>query len=337
MHTTPHHAGGASGYPQRQVTAQHNAMLHNRAFDAPAQNAQAFAWQQQIQRQQQQQMQQMREHLLAQQQMQQHEHDAIARMHAAEVTDASPSSVPTETPAQPPASTSTTISSPGCSTAQQRMMDRKNALKSQLLDERRQHHHVAPADASEPEHPRSVFGDDADAPPLREVGPPLHQGGSDSTGATGTVPALANEKEGKDSTLAACSTDSFNVTDISTEPIESVDTLQDAIRQWLTLDGQMKQLQNAVKERRKLKTMLDANIIEFMKHNQIPHFDLNKGKLSLAVSTCKKPLNKQWIANALTKFSLDDKQREEMQDMIFNQRPTVRRDRLKHVALRSKK
>lgn len=335
MHTTPHHAGGASGYPQRQVTAQHNAMLHNRAFDAPAQNAQAFAWQQQIQRQQQQQMQQMREHLLAQQQMQQHEHDAIARMHAAEVTDASPSSVPTETPAQPPASSSTSISSPG-STAQQRMMDRKDALKSQLLDERRQHHHAAPADASEPEHPGSMFGD-VDAPPLREVGPPLHQGGSDSTGATGMVPALANEKEGKDSTLAACSTDSFNVTDISTEPIESVDTLQDAIRQWLTLDGQMKQLQNAVKERRKLKTMLDANIIEFMKHNQIPHFDLNKGKLSLAVSTCKKPLNKQWIANALTKFSLDDKQREEMQDMIFNQRPTVRRDRLKHVALRSKK
>ena len=209
------------------------------------------------------------------------------------------------------------------------MMDRKDALKSQLLDERRQHHAMPLHQTQSDDH----VTDDG-APPLREVGPLLHEDDRESA----SVPVLANgDYPAPTATLAACSTESFNVTDISTEPIESLDSLQDAIRQWLTLDGQMKQLQNAVKERRKLKTMLDANIIEFMKHNQIPHFDLNKGKLSLAVSTCKKPLNKQWIASALTKFSLDDTQREELQDMIFNQRPTVRRDRLKHVALRSKK
>ena len=74
-----------------------------------------------------------------------------------------------------------------------------------------------------------------------------------------------------------------------------------------------------------------------MKHNDIPHFDLNKGKLSLAVSNCKKPINKQWVAAALSKFSIDEAQRDKLQDLIFNQRPTVQRDRLKHVSYKGRK
>ena len=111
------------------------------------------------------------------------------------------------------------------------MQERKDELKSRMHDERVLH---APPQAMEQGMPGAQ-------------GAPCAPGAQGAPGACDTLPSYTAE--------------GFNVSDISTAPIETLDTLQIAIRQWLTLDTQMKQLLAAVKERRKLKNTLDANII----------------------------------------------------------------------------
>ena len=80
------------------------------------------------------------------------------------------------------------------------------------------------------------------------------------------------------------------------------ETLVNHIKEWMKLDGEMKQLQKELKERRDKKKQLTNNLVEIMKTNEIDCFDINNGKLLYTKNNVKSALNKDHLMKCLIKY-----------------------------------
>lgn len=107
---------------------------------------------------------------------------------------------------------------------------------------------------------------------------------------------------------------------------------QSRVKRWLELDAEISTLSTAIRERRRQKEDLNKHIIAFMQGNQVPHFDMSKGKLDLQVSKHKQPLSQKWVATQIQSVDgiTQDKQ-EELMKVIFEDRAVTEKPRLKHV------
>lgn len=107
---------------------------------------------------------------------------------------------------------------------------------------------------------------------------------------------------------------------------------QSRVKRWLELDAEISTLSTAIRERRRQKEDLNKHIIAFMQGNQVPHFDMSKGKLDLQVSKHKQPLSQKWVATQIQSVDgiTQDKQ-DELMKVIFEDRVVTEKPRLKHV------
>jgi hypothetical protein len=107
---------------------------------------------------------------------------------------------------------------------------------------------------------------------------------------------------------------------------------QSRVKRWLELDAEISTLSTAIRERRRQKEDLNKHIIAFMQGNQVPHFDMSKGKLDLQVSKHKQPLSQKWVATQIQSVDgiTQDKQ-DELMKVIFEDRAVTEKPRLKHV------
>lgn len=115
------------------------------------------------------------------------------------------------------------------------------------------------------------------------------------------------------------------------------DLAQGRVKRWLELDAEIATLSAALRERRKQREDLNKHIIAFMQGNQVPHFEMSRGNLSLQVSKHKQPLNQKWIASRIQAVEgiPEDKQQELMR-VICEEREVTERTRLKHQKSRGK-
>jgi len=103
------------------------------------------------------------------------------------------------------------------------------------------------------------------------------------------------------------------------------------IKNWITYDEKIKQLQKEIANNRKEKKVLTEKLTHIMKSNNIDEFDINKGKLVYNKVKTKAPLSKKHLLTSLTQFYKNDKEMvEELTKFIMESREEVTKDQIKH-------
>ena len=78
------------------------------------------------------------------------------------------------------------------------------------------------------------------------------------------------------------------------------------IKEWISCDNKIKQIQKIAKETRAEKKLLTESLVTIMKENEIDCFDINDGKLVYKQNKIKKPLSKKHLVAALLAYYKDD-------------------------------
>lgn len=103
------------------------------------------------------------------------------------------------------------------------------------------------------------------------------------------------------------------------------------IKNWITYDEKIKQLQKEIANNRKEKKVLTENLTQIMKSNNIDEFDINKGKLVYNKVKTKAPLSKKHLLTSLNQFYKNDNEMvEELTKFIMESREEVTKDQIKH-------
>jgi len=86
--------------------------------------------------------------------------------------------------------------------------------------------------------------------------------------------------------------------------METKEQLVNAIKEWVKLDNEIKQLQIELKKRKVSKQKISDILMTTMKNENIDGVDLNNGKEQLCYSkrTFKRPLTKSTLLNILSKY-----------------------------------
>ena len=74
------------------------------------------------------------------------------------------------------------------------------------------------------------------------------------------------------------------------------------IKEWITYDDNIKNLQKQIKESRAEKKKLTDNLIDIMKTNEIDCFDVNNGKLLFCKNKVKQSINKKTVLASLEEY-----------------------------------
>lgn len=103
------------------------------------------------------------------------------------------------------------------------------------------------------------------------------------------------------------------------------------IKNWITYDEKIKQLQKEIANSRKEKKVLTEKLTQIMKSNNIDEFDINKGKLVYNKVKTKAPLSKKHLLTSLNQFYKNDNEMvEELTKFIMESREEVTKEQIKH-------
>ena len=84
------------------------------------------------------------------------------------------------------------------------------------------------------------------------------------------------------------------------------DKLISNVRDWISIDNEIKQLQKLTKQKRKEKKELTQNLVDTMKTHDIQCFDISDGKLMYTQNKVKSALSKKHLIKSLTEWFKDD-------------------------------
>ena len=79
------------------------------------------------------------------------------------------------------------------------------------------------------------------------------------------------------------------------------------VREWLSLDNEIKSLQKKIKENRKKRKDITSSLVCIMKNNDIDCFDTQDGQLIYTKKNVKNPLSKKHLIKSLSEFFKNDK------------------------------
>jgi hypothetical protein len=96
-----------------------------------------------------------------------------------------------------------------------------------------------------------------------------------------------------------------------------------AIKRWLELHHDIKELSKAIKERKEEKKKITEAIIVYMKNANIPEFNLTKSeiRLQLKETNVKIPLNQTFVLDCLRDHLKDEETVKEIQKLLYSERP----------------
>ncbi len=78
--------------------------------------------------------------------------------------------------------------------------------------------------------------------------------------------------------------------------------LVNTIKEWITINSKITQLQKSLKELRNTKKNLSDSLITVMQSNDIDRFDINNGKLVYRKSKVKAQINKDYLLKMLENY-----------------------------------
>jgi len=101
------------------------------------------------------------------------------------------------------------------------------------------------------------------------------------------------------------------------------------VKEWVRIDNEIRQLQKEISIRRQDKKLMNEQLKENKKKNNIDCFDLNDGKICYTKKNIKKPINNKILLDILTKYYNGDiSQASEINNFINNNRIEVTKENL---------
>lgn len=88
--------------------------------------------------------------------------------------------------------------------------------------------------------------------------------------------------------------------------METKEQLVTAVKNWIQLDNELRDLSKIAKEKRERKKSLSLELMDVMKTNEIEVLDIKDGQLCYKKSKTKKPLNKDNLLKILQKYFKDE-------------------------------
>lgn len=110
------------------------------------------------------------------------------------------------------------------------------------------------------------------------------------------------------------------------------EVLVKTIKEWMSIENEMKQFQKEIKVRREKKKELSQKLVDIMKKNEIDCFDISEGKIIYTKNNVKTALNKTHILESLnTYFSNNPAVKpDEVTNFILDKRSTVIKEFIRH-------
>ena len=109
------------------------------------------------------------------------------------------------------------------------------------------------------------------------------------------------------------------------------DELLNVVKNWISLDDQIKELQKRIREMKSEKKQATETLVETMKNNEIDCFELGAGnKLMYTKNKSKKPLSKKHLLESLSKyFQGNNEQAVQLSKFIMNSREETIRENIR--------
>lgn len=83
---------------------------------------------------------------------------------------------------------------------------------------------------------------------------------------------------------------------------ESKTILINTIKEWISINSKINELQKSIKELRSKKKQLSDTLMTVMKNNEIDEFDIANGKLMYKKNRVKAPINKDYLMKMLDDY-----------------------------------
>ena len=83
---------------------------------------------------------------------------------------------------------------------------------------------------------------------------------------------------------------------------ESKTILINTIKEWISINNNINELQKSVKDLRAKKKHLSDTLMTVMKNNEIDEFDITNGKLMYKKNKVKAPINKEYLMKMLDDY-----------------------------------
>ena len=108
------------------------------------------------------------------------------------------------------------------------------------------------------------------------------------------------------------------------------------VKDWVTLDDDIKTLQDAIKKRKKRINELTPVILDFMKRFNINDLNTQNGQLRYTTSLLAKPVNKNFLLSKLGEFFKDNEKSQVITTYIYDNRIKEEKVKLKRVIEKKK-
>ena len=110
------------------------------------------------------------------------------------------------------------------------------------------------------------------------------------------------------------------------------------VKQWLSIDGDIREHEKKIKDLKKLKAnVLEPQITKFMIVHNVRDLNTEQGKIRCNERNVKKPLNKKNIRENLSQVITDNTQIEQAMQLIMNNREVVTKHILTKPKIKDKK
>ena len=105
------------------------------------------------------------------------------------------------------------------------------------------------------------------------------------------------------------------------ENVQNKQLLIEIVKQWVTLDNQIRAMNKKLKELRNDKKEQNEKMIQVMKQNEIDNFDLKDGQIRYKKETKREPLTQKTLLKILSKHpQLEQEQAKHLNQFIYDNR-----------------
>ena len=108
------------------------------------------------------------------------------------------------------------------------------------------------------------------------------------------------------------------------------------VKEWVSLDDDIKTLQEAIKKRKKMMNDITPQILDFMKRFNINDLNTQNGQLRYTTSLLSKPVNKNFLLAKLGDFFKDNEKGEKITSYLFENRDKQEKIKLTRVIKKNK-
>jgi hypothetical protein len=110
------------------------------------------------------------------------------------------------------------------------------------------------------------------------------------------------------------------------------EVLVKTIKEWISIENEMKQIQKHMKLLRDKKKVLSESLVKIMKTNDVDCFDISEGKILYTKNNTKTPLSKKHLLDCLNTYFAENPaiQPDDVAKYILDNRQTVVKESIRH-------